>query len=414
MLYASRGWTYQEYIHSSRKLFFREKELHWQCSCSIWHEETIFGEEVDMFADNPMSDIPNGFPDLLEMSKMVSTYNEKQFRYNQDALPAMSGLLSVASRTFTGGFLYGLPEMLFDYALGWRYNILEMGELRRRKHSQKQNASQLHPSRLPSWSWIGWQGSVNVWADETVRIMPDWNRIQETFPITEWYTADTPNATVSERRLIRSTWFTNRERYKDPNTPLPPGWTRHEESTKREKVFLSLEGYRGPIFKHEAMPEAEWCYPFPAPDISESTPPAMPEQTAYLFCETRRAYLRAWRTRKPLTSTEKEIVELWDAENGKVGVLHYQNPRQAGHFPYYGEVPLGKRVELVAISEYKACEATWYEENEEYGLPIRSGEYIAVLWVEWKDGVAYRLACGEVEKEAWDKLASERISLVLG
>jgi hypothetical protein len=37
-----------------------------------------------------------------------------------------------------------------------------------------------------------------------------------------------------------------------------------------------------------------------------------------------------------------------------------------------------------------------------------------VLWVERKDGVAYRLAGGKVDKAEWETLDLELVSLVLG
>ena len=37
-----------------------------------------------------------------------------------------------------------------------------------------------------------------------------------------------------------------------------------------------------------------------------------------------------------------------------------------------------------------------------------------VLWVEWKDGIAYRVASGEVIAAEWENLDLEKVSLVLG
>lgn len=37
-----------------------------------------------------------------------------------------------------------------------------------------------------------------------------------------------------------------------------------------------------------------------------------------------------------------------------------------------------------------------------------------LLWVEWKDGVAYRFASGNVIAEEWKKLDTIAIDLVLG
>jgi hypothetical protein len=58
-----------------------------------------------------------GFPDLNASSYVISDNNSRQLSYEEDALPGITGLLSVLSRTFANGFLCGLPDMLFDRAL---------------------------------------------------------------------------------------------------------------------------------------------------------------------------------------------------------------------------------------------------------------------------------------------------------
>lgn len=389
-----------------------------------------------------MHTIQCGFPDMWCLSLVISLYNSSDFRYEEDAFPAISGLLSVASRSFTNGFLYGLPEMLFDCALAWRPNeLIRPNPLRRRTPSQRPIDEQLHPSQLPSWSWVGWQGHIEIGRFESAQYNES---IQETIPITKWYTADSP--TSEERRLIESTWFTNRQSYKNPDTPLPPGWTRHELSEQdKERLVVHPDGCGEVIFKHEAWPEAEWLYPFPVSDISDSTPPVVLEQTAYLFCETQQACLRGCRTKG--YKGYCVYVELRDDKNGIVGDLDYHNDEQLEGFPvimgyskwedsedsewedieweddeedgeHYGGVPLGKKIDLVAISQYKFYELDKLGEPGEPGAyperAMQTSEHIAVLWVEWKDGVAYRLASGKVEKEAWYKLPRKDISLILG
>jgi hypothetical protein len=49
-----------------------------------------------------------------------SDYNMRQLTYPDDELAAFSGVLSTLSRTFTGGFVWGLPQMFFDVALLWQ------------------------------------------------------------------------------------------------------------------------------------------------------------------------------------------------------------------------------------------------------------------------------------------------------
>lgn len=37
--YFDRGWTYQEYLLSSRKLLFLKGQIHWICTDGCWHED---------------------------------------------------------------------------------------------------------------------------------------------------------------------------------------------------------------------------------------------------------------------------------------------------------------------------------------------------------------------------------------
>ncbi|KAF2824834.1 hypothetical protein CC86DRAFT_420065 [Ophiobolus disseminans] len=41
-------------------------------------------------------------------------------------------------------------------------------------------------------------------------------------------------------------------------------------------------------------------------------------------------------------------------------------------------------------------------------------DFYNVLWVEWKDGIAYRKALGRVYKEAWEAQTFEEIDVILG
>lgn len=57
--------------------------------------------------------IRSGYPDLRQLSVLLSWYNKRDLIYPGDALIAISGLLAVLSRGFEDGFLYGLPEGFF-------------------------------------------------------------------------------------------------------------------------------------------------------------------------------------------------------------------------------------------------------------------------------------------------------------
>lgn len=414
--YFDRGWTYQEHMLSSRSLIFVENEVHWQCQCSVWHEELTLNTEMEKYIDPRLRVILAGFPDLGSLSHIIDGYNTKNLTFEEDALPAISGLLSLMSRSFTGGFLYGMPEMYFEQCLEWR-PYWDHSNLKRRVSSDRSAANKLGPCELPSWSWVGWQGMVRMDEDAT-RINARQNNIKETFPITEWYCGQFPTDEPSKRRRIRSTWYEERASRKDFTKPLPPGWTRHDLSIRasfRDEPALFPDGCGDYVFRHPAMcdPDTEindWYYPFPVADIQPSTPTFTPTQWPYLFCKTRSTRVRAFKVDDGEKVDDSEnVVDMWTGSGESCGKLYLHNEEQAALFR--GERP-GKVVKLVALCRSKHYEKTWNEDEQEYDLPIKVTESLSVLWVEWEDGVAYRRASGVVFDEGG--LEWRDVDLVLG
>ncbi|KAK8017202.1 HET-domain-containing protein [Apiospora marii] len=274
--YYDRGWTYQEYKMSPRRILFNRRELHWECSCSVWHEELVRGAEVDKYIDDRMKVILAGFPDLGYLSHIIGNYNKRTLRYEEDALPGITGLLSVLSRSFAGGFLYGLPTMFFDRALGW----------------------------TPRWS------------HKIVCRRPE----------------------------------------------CPPGL-----------------GPAGKVSYRLLLWERAWHYPFPVAEIHESVlPPCMPEQTAYLFCDTTGA--RLWGH----LSGDYNMVTLCRRDGVTVGLLHLHSEDSLHRFPTsVTKEEAGLPVELVAIYKSRQYSKTWDEQELRYRLPLTQSDVYCVLWVEW-------------------------------
>lgn len=411
--YYERAWTYQEFEMSRRRILFNQKELHWQCQCSVWHEEMVFGSELDEYINPRPGVLLAGFPDLGSFGHIVTTYNKRELTYDEDALSGIFGLLSILSRSFTGGCLYGLSEMFFDRALGWKPYWSHIN-LRRRIPSVRPHSSRLPSSALPSWSWIGWQDLISYGYGEASRINDRQSWIEETTPITEWYTSNSPSG--SPRRRIRSTWYEDRDSFKDFTRPLPAGWTRHNVDPKDEQTVygprLWPDGCGGQVFKHCSMTDDDcdsWYYPFPVTNIEQSTPIFAPEQSPYLFCNTKKGRLWGYQ------AGDGNIVSLSTASGDNVGSLHLHNQEQLDTFPQKGvDSAGGKLVNLVAIYKSKIYSNTWDEKQEQYTYPQRTREIYEILWVEWKEEVAYRLASGSVGKDAWEDLDLADISLVLG
>ena len=448
--YFSRAWTFQEHKIAKRKLFFLGRQAHWECQHQQFHEELASGAEVDTYIEPRLVESLAGFPVLSSIGNIICSYNECNLRYPEDALPGIIGLLSVMSRSFDGGFLYGIPEMFFDRALAWR-PYWPHTEIQRRIQSDRPELARLPHSHLPSWSWIGWKGMVDL-GHEASRINDGESSIEETYPITDWYTAISPTAEPSERRRIHSKWYENREAWRKTKMQLP-GWTRVEfksdEGTFRGEPRIFPAGCEGFVYRHLDMPKVkdwgptdDWYFPFPVQHISGETMASMPEQTPYLFSLTQRARVQGRKT-----SNETNVITLCDRSKGHaIGKLHLHSRDQLQLFPDVQEASsvtdehahaletpistLGKElsdmslaattgndafeIEVIAISLTRFYSKTWNEEASRYERPIRRTEKYNVLWIEWKDGIAYRKAGGVVQKEQWEQLELEDVHVVLG
>lgn len=370
--YFDRGWTYQEYLLSSRKLLFLKGKIHWVCSDACWHEDMSTSiktaEAVSNDTDWPSLFAATGRKSKHELSKTIQKYSMKQLRYDEDALPAISGTLATLSRFFPGGFLYGIPEAFFEWGLCWTPDNAT-AEIRRRKPSARLPESRLHPSELPSWSWVGWQGAITMSTrfddpEPLLSFNPSCPVRCETFAVTQWFTGASPRVPPAQRRRIYSAF--RRE------APMPQ--YQEPEPSKHPEPGL--------------VPTAE----FDEPEV-----PFVPDQTPFLFCNTTRTRLRG-------RLDHYNVVKLVNKSREPVGHLHL-------HTEHDRNLCLRKSrwlcvprlfVELVAI-----CKLRIY-------YPYSMQERYAVLWVEWIDGIAYRRASGEVDAKAWDDSRPEPVSLVLG
>ncbi len=181
------------------------------------------------------------------------------------------------------------------------------------------------------------------------------------------------------------------------------------------------------LYRHDAFPDKDcdtWYYPFTVPDIETSTPFSMSEQTRYLFCKTWKASVFAHRVDDRYSGEDNHVLKLRrQANEPGIGSLHLQTNDQLHLWPAPdakdnvetgSKAEHGRMIELVAINRAVHFAKTFNEDQQHYDHPLKREERVTVLWTESEDGVAYRLACGHVNKEAWDSMLPEVIDLILG
>ena len=107
-----------------------------------------------------------------------------------------------------------------------------------------------------------------------------------------------------------------------------------------------------------------------------------------------------------------------DRAGRSIGLLHLHNQEQLEHFPktVANDAPEdapGMRIELIAIYRSRTYAKTFDKEQKRYTYPHTVTESYQVLWVEWVDGVASRLASGHVGKADWEDSDLEDVSVIL-
>ncbi|CAG8949490.1 hypothetical protein HYFRA_00007720 [Hymenoscyphus fraxineus] len=433
--YYDRGWTFQEFVFSRRRMIFQNEGIMWECQCSSWHEDLIPHSNFQEGKENNRLDMffYRTVPELFTLRTPMVQYNQKLFTFPEDAVSAFQGFQSILHRTFPGGLLYGHPEFFFDITLSWYP-----------RHNFKRRVPRTSTKHLPSWSWLGWDGTI--WFPSDVENCGDLGLGSTELegyrsPVASWYTANSP-CSIQKRR-INSAWHDYRLLAQNEAAEIPSGWTKHdfkldteyygERDISNMHILLEFRGIPRYCFSHPDLvfvgPYKRYLW-YPIPMLEPDSPnPPIEAQTAFIFAQTSRAYLSV-RTIcfKPQRIPRKHevwhppSVHLSDRSGNFVGYLRLHNNDDLDEFGEEIEANGRKLVELVAtckgytgkIFDHELAERIKEESGAMEWAPQLKNCYF-VLWIEWKDGVAYRRAGGAVTEEAWDsEKESELVDLVLG
>jgi hypothetical protein len=427
-------------IFSPRKIMFQYQLAIWECNNGSWHESSLCtiptALEASYFKPTTspwQSQIEiSCWPDVQKYISIVHDYARRKLTYGDDALHAITSLLSVMSTSFSGGFITGLPEMFFDEALLW-----QPGEPMQRRRSSEGQLS------IPSWSWVGWEGEIlklswkhlfchlhpnkkvlgsnlGYSSDLGITALPGgwdpYNPARQVIPAVTWFYGQT----LLERFPIKISGHTYINHMTDNSLPLPPGWT------------LSGSSY---LFDDQKNTISAYPLPVSSSQVSRTIP------ARYLFCRTTRGYLKSPKGTRylvlpssiTLQDTNRDSVHSIGNLNLNLVQLTFQEPKEQIEFEL-AVISAGKLIgtaQVVKSTPVNLHYVTlpygfgWAGSNFELPLGLISstestepvqqliGVYY-VLWIEWEDGIAYRKGLGRVFKEAWDRMETEEIDLVLG
>jgi hypothetical protein len=415
-IWCQRGWTFQEHLFSRRRIIFYEGTVRWECDSGIWYE----GFDQPIKQNLPHSTIRSHqwlfqlpYPDLKKYNELVAAFNVRQLTHPQDILRAFAGITSSLSSKFDGGFLCGLPVLFFDIALLWR----PFGPLKRRISSDP--ATQ---SCIPSWSWAGWQGEIDQksWLPGYDYIFPIDSNYRIT-PLVKWYCHEREK---SGKTLVESTAFKYRKTFFGQDREPPPNWTRHKcyPNVPRDAGSIaSFDGYPDDgcalphyAYKHDSVPEPFW---YPIPLCSETQDHLLWPTAPFLSCKAE----MAWFYLGEEISRARMSFSIRDLDGSWAGAIRLHEHLPKGSLISYDQKSVPRqKCELAAISlghAYNSMEDLDLDEWKMIERPESTRikyEFYNVLWIEWKEGFAYRKGIGRVVKEIWECQKLKCIDLKLG
>ncbi|KAF5626327.1 hypothetical protein F25303_11146 [Fusarium sp. NRRL 25303] len=153
-----RAWVLQERHLSRRILCIGSDQLYWECqgkSIGSCMSREACPESFSSFGNRlPLQPLA-GSEEGLSWSLIAEQYSQQDLTFEQDRIVAISGLANVIS-TLTGDtYFIGI------WLESWMAGLLwEPDQLKDRPHRPKPSHTASTPMALPSWSWLGFSGSV--------------------------------------------------------------------------------------------------------------------------------------------------------------------------------------------------------------------------------------------------------------
>jgi hypothetical protein len=143
-----RAWALQERLLSRRVVHFHSAEMLWQCRAAYACECGQLQLDVSRMIlnrGNPLFNLwkpDQSVENILSLwYQLVNYYAQLSISYDQDRLPALSGLASHISSHLAGGYIAGLWRQDLVRGLLWRPN------------SHFGATSRIDDFNIPTWSW---------------------------------------------------------------------------------------------------------------------------------------------------------------------------------------------------------------------------------------------------------------------
>ncbi|OAR01509.1 hypothetical protein LLEC1_02609 [Akanthomyces lecanii] len=401
-MWTKRAWTLQETVLSKRMLCL-SFVASWACGGAHWSEDLEDLSEIEgQHALTEKRDklyIPE-WPDMSQYSRLASEYAARRLTMPDDTLSAFEGILAPMRQLLPGGFLFGIPEFIFDIGLLWQH---------RRRGAKPRSGLDWAGTKheFPSWSWISHHALhlQNFWQADFMCPQPD----LIVSPLVKW---KKQNKATGNWEDVDNSYHVVRKHFENPDTPTPDNWTKHINEQ-------GLPNYQSLLFSR-VQPAPMFSYPIPP----QQRPPNL--STSYLPHLLFEGSLARVRFEFRGTKEEREVsnkkllddalvpeMDIVSAADGNwIGRIRL-NMQQGDKLPGDEE-----EQEVIAISEAKITVKAGQDHSltteAKDWIEIKYGDspwyhFVNVFWIgRTKDDKVYRKALGRIWLEAWEKMTVEQ------
>ncbi|KAK1983225.1 heterokaryon incompatibility protein-domain-containing protein [Colletotrichum cereale] len=454
--WAGRAWTVQEGMYSRRKVYVFEETVTWECHCDVWQGSSAGGGRFSKILKGggrsgpclqralpaAMGFLHPVWPDMDEYARIAMEFSARRVTLMSDTTRALRGITTVLSRSFAGGFIFGMPVSFLDVAMLWQPRAM----VRRRMMVQPMTG--MNP--LPSWSWLGWHYD-GVPADLTLwRAAADY--VQEAPPSGRKGAERRFKSPYAFRlRSLVSYELTDRATY----TPLPNDGMAYRDRRHRRTVPLPAGWSRSNGgFRYAGDPEVVFRYPVPVAEmaggggeggaVGGSPYGDFALSATLLSFSTTMAFLEVdfatARNGAPVDAKAANAVNTGNNTGPAAGLVApgrgYGVPLAIGNIwsrtgKWCGVVTahdswLGlqganhtgeEKLEFVAVSMASERGGSHVFDLDAFRDNMDEDEivdFVNVLWVERVGGVCYRRGLGHVVQRVWDAAARDRVEVLLG
>ncbi|KAM3510274.1 hypothetical protein MY11210_005996 [Beauveria gryllotalpidicola] len=320
------------------------------------------------------------WPDISHYSGLASAYASRRLTMPGDTLNAFEGVMAPMSQFIPRGFLFGLPEFLFDIGLLWQH---------RRRGARPR-------------SGVDWAGKKHEFPNLTISPLVKWKK---------------QNKETEEWEHVENSYHVVRKHFENPETATPEGWTKHTDKH-------GLTYYQSSLYSH-IRPVPKFSYPVPTHQHLYNIKTASYHSHLRFEGNLARVRFQFRGTAEERNASNKKLLnealvpemEIVSPVDGAWAGRVRLNMQPGSKLPEDEE-----EHEVIAISEAKITVnaakdhslTTEASDRDEVRYGKAWYHFVNVLWIgRTDDGKMYRKALGRIWLEAWDKMTVERRRTIL-